>query len=204
MDTPALERIAKEHRNSARMITDEERTLAGFADKYLTHVDHEPVLVRHVVYFLAHCGAKLTAPAIACIAGRTERNVQQLARLDTEAFRKTVTFSPKENAGRPPKIKRELIPVITEYLLTERVTSKAQVIRFLKERHDLTVSFEALDPILKAYDLERLIQRAPYRQDAETDTAVADTAAVAPLFSVLRASQAPGFSFRSSSRSWHR
>jgi hypothetical protein len=187
MDTPALERIAAEHRNSARMITDDERALARFVDRYLEHVDHEGTLVRHVVYFLSHCGAKLTAPAIALIAGRTERNVQQLARLDTEEFRKTVTFSPKENAGRPPKIGRKLVPVITEYLLTERVTSKAQIIRFLEERHGLSVSFEALDPVLKEYELERLIQRAPYRKHDECDTDAAS-----PLFSGPRASRAPG------------
>lgn len=187
MDTPALERIAAEHRNSARKITDDERALARFVEEYLEHVDHEGTLVRHVVYFLSHCGAKLTAPAIACIAGRSERNVQQLARLDTEEFRKTVTFSPKENAGRPPKIGRELVPIITEYLLTERVTSKAQIIRFLEERHGLSVSFEALDPMLKEYGLERLIQRASYRKDDERDTDAAS-----PLFSAPRASRAPG------------
>ncbi len=189
MDTPALRRIAAEHRNSARMITDDERALARFVDEYLECVGHERTLVRHVVYFLSHCGAKLTAPAIACIAGRTERNVQQLARLDTEEFRKTVTFSPKENAGRPPKIGRELIPVITEYLLTERVTSKTQIIRFLKERHGLSVSFEALDPVLKEYGLERLIQRASYRKDVDEDT---DEKDAAPLFSGPRASRAGG------------
>jgi len=189
MDTPALVTLAKEHRNSARMITDDERALARFVDEYLKHVDREPTLVRHVVYFLSHCGAKLTGPAVALIAGRSERNVQQLARLDTERFRKTVTFSPKENAGRPPKIPRELIPVITEYLLTERVTSKAQVIRFLEERHGLSVSFEALDPVLKEYGLERLIQRAQYRKDLDEDT---DEKDAAPLFSGPRASRAPG------------
>jgi hypothetical protein len=190
MDTPALRRIAAEHRNSARMIGDGERALARFVEQYLEHVGHERTLVRHVVYFLSHCGAELTAPAIACIAGRSERNVQQLARLDTERFRKSVTFSPKENAGRPPKIKRELIPIITEYLLTERVTSKAQIIRFLQERHGLSVSFEALDPVLKEYDLERLIHRAQYRKDVVEDT---DEKDAAPLFSGRRASPAPGF-----------
>jgi hypothetical protein len=187
MDTPALERIAAEHRNSARMIGDDERALARFVEEYLEHVDHEGTLVRHVVYFLSHCGAKLTGPAVALLAGRTERNVRQLARLDTEAFRKTVTFSPKENAGRPPKIARELVPVITEYLLTERVTSKAEIMRFLKERHDLTVCFETLDGLLKEYGLERLIHRAPHRRDDERDTEAAS-----PLFSAPRASRAPG------------
>jgi len=187
MDTPALERIAAEHRNSARMIGDGERALARFVDRYLEHVGHEPTLVRHVVYFLSHCGAKLTGPAVALLAGRTERNVRQLARLDTEQFRKTVTFSPKENAGRPPKIPRELVPMITEYLLTEHVTSKAQIMRFLKERHGVTVCFETLDSLLKEYGLERLIHRAPYRKDDETDTDAAS-----PLFSGPRASRAPG------------
>ena len=187
MDTPALRRIAAEHRNSARMITDDERALARFVDRYLEHVGHEPTLVRHVVYFLSHCGAKFTGPAVALLAGRTERNVRQLARLDTEAFRKAVTFSPKENAGRPPKIPRELVPGITEYLLTEHVTSKAQVMRFLEERHGVTVCFETLDSLLKEYGLERLILRAPYREADETDIEAAS-----PLFSGPRASRAPG------------
>lgn len=183
METPALERIAAEHRNSARMIGDGERFLARCVEEYLKNVEHEGTLVRHVVYFLSHCGAKLTAPAVALITGRTERNVRRLAALEKEEFRKTVTFSPRENAGRPPKVGRRLIPVITEYLLTERVTSKAQLKRFLSEERGLSVSLRTLGRLLEEYDLERLIQRAPYKK-AEGDAS--------PLFQAQRASPAPG------------
>ena len=40
METPALERIAAEHRNSARMIGDGERFLARCVERYLEQVEH--------------------------------------------------------------------------------------------------------------------------------------------------------------------
>jgi hypothetical protein len=154
--------------------------LIEFACHYLQHVGYEGTLVRHLVYFLALCGSRLSTPAIALISGRTDRNVRQIAGMETETFRKSVTFSPKENAGREPKISPRLVSRITEYLLTERVTSKRQILRFLKEEHHLSVCFNSLDAVLKQYDLERLIQRRGYREEAVEEAA--------PLFSV-----APGW-----------
>ena len=172
------------HRNSALQLGEGERALIQFACHYLQHVEYEGTLVRHVIYFLSLCDARLSAPAIALITGRTDRNVRQIAGMETEAFRKSVTFSPKENAGREPKISPRLVPVITEYLLTHRVTSKREILRFLKKRHKLSVCFNSLDAVLKQYDLERLIQRRVYREDPAEEAA--------PLFSVAPGSPARG------------
>lgn len=171
-----IKTLEANHRNSALHLGQSERTLIQFACQYLQQVDYEHTLVRHLVYFLSLCGARLSAPAIALVTGRTDRNVRQIAGMDTEAFRKSVTFSPKENAGREPKISPQLVPVITEYLLTHRVTSKQELLRFLAQEHQLSVCFNSLDAVLKQYDLERLIQRRGY-QDQPAEEA-------APLFSV--------------------
>ena len=79
--------------------------------------------------------------------------------MDTERLRRSVTFSPKESAGRPPKIASKLVPLITEYLLQHRVTAKEEILRFLRERHGLSVCRDTLNDLLKKYELERLIQR---------------------------------------------
>ncbi len=168
--------VEREHRNSALHLGDGERSLIHFACQYLQRVGYEQTLVRHVIYFLSLCGARLSATAIALVAGRSDRNVRQIAGMDIEAFRKSVTFSPKESAGRKPKISPRLIPVVTEYLLTHRVTSKQEILRFLEEQHHLSVCFNSLDAMLKRYDLERLIHRRRYQKEpAEPAT---------PLFSV--------------------
>jgi hypothetical protein len=175
-----IETLERDHRNSALHLGQGERSLIQFACHYLQHVGYEGTLVRHLIYFLALCGSRLSATAIALITGRTDRNVRQIAGMDTETFRKSVTFSPKDNVGREPKIPPHLVPHITEYLLTERVTSKRQILRFLKKKHHVSVCFNSLDAVLKQYDLERLIQRRGYREEA--------TEEAAPLFSV-----APGW-----------
>ena len=172
--------LERDHRNSALHLGQGERSLIQFACHYLQHVGYEGTLVRHLIYFLALCGSRLSATAIALITGRTDRNVRQIAGMDTEIFRKSVTFSPKDNVGREPKIPPHLVPHITEYLLTERVTSKRQILRFLKKKHHVSVCFNSLDAVLKQYDLERLIQRRGYREEAAEEAA--------PLFSV-----APGW-----------
>ncbi len=172
--------LERDHRNSALHLGQGERSLIQFACHYLQHVGYEGTLVRHLVYFLALCGSRLSATAIALITGRTDRNVRQIAGMDTEIFRKSVTFSPKDNIGREPKIPPHLVPHITEYLLTERVTSKRQILRFLKKKHRVSVCFNSLDAVLKQYDLERLIQRRGYGEEAAEEAA--------PLFSV-----APGW-----------
>lgn len=179
-----IQTLQREHRNSALHLGDGERSLIHFACQYLQRVGYERTLVRHVIYFLSLCGARLSATAIALVAGRTDRNVRQIAGMAIEAFRKSVTFSPKENAGRKPKISPRLIPVITEYLLTHRVTSKRDVLRFLEEEHHLSVCFNSLDAMLKEYDLERLIHRRGYPQEPAE--------AGAPLFSVAPDSPVPG------------
>jgi len=175
-----IETLERDHRNSALHLGQGERSLIQFACHYLQHVGYEGTLVRHLIYFLALCGSRLSATAIALITGRTDRNVRQIAGMDTETFRKSVTFSPKDNVGREPKIPPHLVPHITEYLLTERVTSKRQILRFLKKKHRVSVCFNSLDAVLKQYDLERLIQRRGYRKEAAEEAA--------PLFSV-----APGW-----------
>jgi len=175
-----IKTLERDHRNSALHLGQGERTLIQFACQYLQYVGYEGTLVRHLVYFLALCGSRLSATAIALITGRTDRNVRQIAGMDTETFRKSVTFSPKENVGREPKIPPHLVPHITEYLLTERVTSKRQILRFLEQEHHVSVCFNSLDAVLKQYDLERLIQRRGYREEAAEEAA--------PLFSV-----APGW-----------
>jgi hypothetical protein len=171
-----IKTLEANHRNSALHLGEGERSLIRFACQYLQQVRYEGTLVRHLVYFLALCGARLSAPAIASITGRTDRNVRQIGGMDTETFRKSVTFSPKENDGREPKIRAHLVPHITEYLLTERVTSKRQILRFLEKEHQVSVCFNSLDAVLKQYDLERLIQRRGYREEAAGEAA--------PLFSV--------------------
>ena len=175
-----IKTLERDHRNSALHLGEGERSLIRFACQYLQQVGYEGTLVRHLVYFLALCGARLSATAIALITGRTDRNVRQIGGMDTETFRKSVTFSPKENAGREPKIPAHLVQHITEYLLTERVTSKRQILRFLEKEHQVSVCFNSLDAVLKQYDLERLIQRRGYREEAAEEAA--------PLFSV-----APGW-----------
>jgi len=172
------------HRNSALRMGEGEKTLIEFACRYLQRVGYEQTLVRHLVYFLCLCGARLSATAIALVTGRTDRNVRQIAGMDTEAFRKSVTFSPKESAGRRPKILPRLVPVITEYLLTHRVTSKREILRFLEEKHQLSVCFNSLDAVLKQYDLERLIQRRGYRDEPAEEAA--------PLFWAAAGSPARG------------
>jgi hypothetical protein len=179
-----METLEANHRNSALHLGEGERNLVQYACHYLQHVGYEGTLVRHLVYFLALCGARLSAPAIALITGRTDRNVRQITGMDTEAFRKSVTFSPKENAGREPKIPPHLVPVITEYLLTNRVTSKREILRFLEEKHQVAVCFNSLDAVLKQYDLERLIQRRGYRDESAEQAA--------PLFSGAPGSPARG------------
>ena len=174
--TEVIETLEANHRNSALHLGEGERNLIEYACHYLQHVGYEGTLVRHLIFFLALCGARLSGTAIALLTGRTDRNVRQIAGMDTETFRKSVTFSPKENAGREPKIPPRLVPCITEYLLTERVTSKRQILRFLEKEHHLSACFNSLDGVLKQYDLERLIQRRGYREEAAGEAA--------PLFSV--------------------
>lgn len=182
--TEVIKTLENKHRNSAQHLGEGERTLIQFACQYLQHVGYEQTLVRHLVYFLSLCGAHLSATAIALVTGRTDRNVRQIAGMDREAFRKSVTFSPKENAGRKPKIPPQLVPVITEYLLTHRVTSKREILRFLEKKHQLPVCFNSLDAVLKQYDLERLIQRRGYQDESAEEAA--------PLFSVAPGSPARG------------
>ena len=172
------------HRNSALHLGEGERALIEFTCRYLQRVGYEQTLVRHVVYFLSLCGARLSAPAIALVSGRTDRNVRQIAGMETEAFRKSVTFSPKESAGREPKIPARLVSLITEYLLTHRVTSKQELLRFLEQEQQLSVCFNSLDAVLKQYDLERLIQRRGYGDEAAEQPA--------PLFSVAPGSPVRG------------
>ena len=179
-----IKTLEKEHRNSALQLGEEERVLIKFACKYLQSVKFENTLVRHVIYFLLLCGTRLSQTAIAVITGRTDRNVRDIASMDAEAFRKSVTFSPKESAGRPPKIPTRLVPLITEFLLTHQVTSKREILRFLEEEHKLSVCWDTLNALLRQYDLERLIQRRAY-QDEPAE-------AVSPLFSVARGSRAHG------------
>ena len=106
MDAAEVMRMLEaNHRNSALHLGQRERALIEFACQYLQHVEQEGTLVRHLVYFLALCGARLSAPAIALITGRTDRSVRRIGGMDTETFRKSVTFSPKENAGREPKFR---------------------------------------------------------------------------------------------------
>ncbi len=178
-----IETLEANHRNSALQLGQPERALIQFACQYLKQVEYEGTLVRHVIYLLSLCDARLSATAIALITDRTDRNVREIAGMDTEAFRKSVTFSPKENAGRPAKISPRLVPILTEYLLTHRVTSKRELLRFLEEEQQVAVCFNSLDAVLKQYDLERLIERRGYR-DEEAEEA-------APLFSV-----APGLPAR--------
>lgn len=158
--TTVIQTLEKEHRNSAMHIGPGERVLIEFVSQYLESVGGEGTLVRHVVYFLTHCGARLSKAAIAVLTDRTDRTVGEIARMDVERFRKSVTFSPKENAGRPPKIARRLVPLITEYLLANRVTSLAEVLRFLQEKHGLSVCRDTLNDLFKQYDLWRLIAAA--------------------------------------------
>jgi len=179
-----IKTLEANHRNSALHLGDGERALIRFACRYLQQVDYEPTLVRHVIYFLSLCGARLSATAIALMTARTDRNVRQIAGMDAEAFRKSVTFSPKENAGRQPKIPARLVPLITEYLLTNRVTSKQEILGFLEEKHQLSVCFNTLDAVLKQYDLQRLIQRRGYQEESAEQAA--------PLFSVAPGSPARG------------
>ncbi len=179
-----IETLEANHRNSALQLGPDERALIEFACRYLQRIGYERTLVRHLVYFLSLCGVRLSATAIALITGRTDRNVREIAGMQTEAFRKSVTFSPKENAGREPKISPRLIPAITEYLLTHRVTSKREILRFLEKEHDLSVCFNSLDAVLKQYDLERLIQRRGYGDEPAEEAA--------PLFSVAPGSPARG------------
>lgn len=170
--TTVIKTLEEQHRNSAKHLGDTERALLESASRYLASVGYEGTLVRHVVYFLTHCGARLSQPAVALVTGRTDRTVGEIARMDVERFRKSVTFSPKENAGRPPKIARRLVPLITEYLLTNRVTSIVEILTFLRERHGLSVCRETVNDLLKQYDLWRLIQRpAPAAREAETQEA---------------------------------
>ena len=178
-----IKTLEANHRNSALQLGQRERALIQFACQYLQHVGYEGTLVRHAVYFLSLCDARLSATAIALITDRTDRNVREIAGMDTEAFRKSVTFSPKENAGRQAKISPRLVPVLTEYLLTHRVTSKREILRFLEKEQQVSVCFNSLDAVLKQYDLERLIQRRGYRDEAAEEAA--------PLFSV-----APGLPAR--------
>ncbi|MEE9603567.1 MAG: hypothetical protein V3V75_09695 [Thermoguttaceae bacterium] len=178
-----IKTLEANHRNSALQLGQRERALIQFACQYLQHVGYEGTLVRHVAYFLSLCDARLSATAIALITDRTDRNVREIAGMDTEAFRKSVTFSPKENAGRQPKISPRLVPVLTEYLLTHRVTSKREILRFLEKQHQVSVCFNSLDAVLKQYGLERLIERRGYRREAAEEAA--------PLFSV-----APGLPAR--------
>jgi hypothetical protein len=179
-----IETLEVNHRNSALHLGQRERALIEFTCRYLQRVGYERTLVRHLVYFLSLCGARLSAPAIALATGRTDRNVRQIADMETEAFRKSVTFSPKENAGRQPKIPARLVPLITEYLLTHRVTSKQELLRFLQQKHQVSVCFNSLDAVLKQYDLERLIQRRGYTDEPAEQPA--------PLFSVAAGSPARG------------
>lgn len=179
-----IKTLEANHRNSALHLGEGERSLIQFACHYLEHIGYEGTLVRHLIYFLAVCGARLSATAIALITGRTDRNVRQIAGMDTETFRKSVTFSPKENAGREPKIPPRLVPILTEYLLTHRVTSKRKLLRFLEKEHHLSVCFNSLDAVLKQYDLERLIHRRGYRDESAEQAA--------PLFSVEPGSPAHG------------
>lgn len=173
-----IKTLEANHRNSALHLGEGERNLIQYACHYLQTVEYEGTLVRHLVYFLALCNARLSATAIALITERTDRNVRQIAGMDTETFRKSVTFSPKENTGRKSKIPPHLVPRITEYLLTERVTSKRQILRFLEKEHHLSACFNSLDALLKQYDLERLIQRRGYQEETAEEPA--------PLFSVAR------------------
>ena len=179
-----IKTLGKDHRNSALHLGEEERALSKFACEYLQRVKFENTLVRHVIYFLLLCGARLSQTAIAVITGRTDRNVRDIVSMDIEALRKSVTFSPKESAGRPPKIPTRLVPVITEYLLTHQVTSKREILRFLEEEHQLSVCWDTLNAVLRQYDLERLIQRRAYQEEP------AERAS--PLFSVARGSRARG------------
>jgi hypothetical protein len=183
-EAEVIKTLEANHRNSALQLGQRERALIEFACAYLQRVGYEQTLVRHVVYFLSLCGARLSATAVARITGRTDRNVRDIAGMDTEAFRKSVTFSPKENAGRAPKISPRLVPLITEYLLTNRVTSKREILRFLEKKHEVSVCFNSLDAVLKQYDLERLIQRRGYGDDSAEQAA--------PLFSVAPGSPARG------------
>ena len=179
-----IETLEKEHRNSALHLGYQERALIPLVCRYLQRVDYENTLVRHVIYFLSLCGARLSQTAIAQITGRTDRNVREIASLDTEVFRKSVTFSPKEGAGRTPKIPPRLVPLITEYLLTHPVTSKRQIQRFLEEEHQLSVCWDTLNAVLRQYDLERLIQRRAYQNKSAQ--------AAAPLFWVAHGSPVRG------------
>jgi hypothetical protein len=160
-----LKTLQQEHRNSSQHLSDTDKALIKFVCTYLKKVGYEGTLVRHVVYFLSHCGANLSQTAIAVITDRTDRNVRDIASMGTEDFRKSVTFSPKENAGRPPKIPNPIVPLITEFLLTHKVTSKREIIRFLAEEHNLSVCWDVLNRLLRQYELERLIQREPYQAD---------------------------------------
>jgi hypothetical protein len=181
--------LEEDHRNSAMHLGATERALIEAACRYLAGVDYEGTLVRHVVYFLAHSGARLSQEAIALVTGRTDRTVREIAHMDAERFRRTVTFSPKESAGRPPKIAPRLVPLVTEYLLRNRVTSKGEVLRFLREEHGLTVCRDTLNDLLKKYDLDRLIaQRAG---PAHVGTPRPEAPA-SPLFSAGAASPARG------------
>lgn len=182
--TKVIETLEKENRNSAMHLGNGERELIQFTCHYLAGVGYEHTLVRHVVYFLSHCGSHLSQTAIALVTQRTDRNVRQIAGMDTEEFRKSVTFSPKESAGRPPKIPPRLIPIITEYLLTHQVTSKRQILGFLKEKHGFSLCWDTLNAVLRQYNLERLIQRRVY-QDEPAEEAT-------PLFSAVPASRARG------------
>lgn len=179
-----IKTLERDHRNSALHMGDGERALIQFACQYLQRVGYEQTLVRHMVYFLSLCGARLSAMANALITGRTDRNVREIAGMDTEAFRKSVTFSPKESAGRNPKIAPPLIPLITEYLLTHRVTSKREIVRFLQEEHNLSVCWNSLNTVLRQYGLERLIERCPYQDEPAEDAS--------PLFSAAPGSRARG------------
>ena len=100
-------------------------------------------------------------------------------------YLESVTFSPKENAGRPPKIAQRLVPVVTEYLLTNRVTSLAEVLRFLQEKQGLSICRDTLNDLFKQYDLWRLI--APAARE-ESSPPVEQP----PLFSDAPASPARG------------
>jgi len=187
MDAAEVFRTLEEnHRNSAKHLGAKEKALVESACRYLAGVDYEGTLVRHVVYFLTHCGARLSQQAVALITDRTDRTVREIAKMDTERFRRSVTFSPKESAGRPPKIESKLVPLITEYLLTHRVTAKDDILQFLRERHGLSVCRDTLNDLLKKYELERLIQRAA---TAETPPPAEEAP---PLFSDAGVSPARG------------
>lgn len=184
--------LEENHRNSAKHLGAKEKALVESACRYLASVDYEGTLVRHVVYFLTHCGARLSRQAVALVTGRTDRTVREIAHMDTERFRRSVTFSPRESAGRPPKIASKLVPLITEYLLQHRVTAKEEILRFLRERHGLSVCRDTLNDLLKNYGLERLIQRPATAEKAPPADEALPAEEAPPLSSDAAVSPARG------------